>query len=295
MIPRSVSRFSVIVFGVLMLLSLLAACGPGQLVPTSSPTPAPSPTPASSPTPTPVVPPEGWQLIWHDEFDGDSIDSANWTYDIGGGGWGNSEREYYTSRPENARLENGMLVIEAREEKYKGLSYTSARLKTQGLQTFQYGRVEARLKVPSGQGLWPAFWMLGEDIRKVSWPKCGEIDVMEYIGKEPNSIFGTVHGPGYSGGGGLSKRNDQPYAIADDFHIFAVEWDASQISWFYDGTKYFTVTPTDVGDNKWVFDHPFFIIINLAVGGRWPGPVGEDVVFPAQYLVDYVRVYQEAP
>ena len=173
-------------------------------------------------TPIPTLP--GWNLVWHDEFDGESIDPQNWTYDLGAGGWGNGEAEYYTSRPENARLENGMLVIEARQEMYEDSYYTSARLKTQGLQAFQYGRMEARLKVPSGKGLWPAFWMLGSNFNGSNWPDCGEIDIMEYIGKEPDLIFGTLHGPGYSGAMGFSQWNRQTYNIADDFHTYAIEW-----------------------------------------------------------------------
>jgi len=247
----------------------------------------------ATPSPTPIVAPEGWNLYWHDEFDGDSIDPNNWTFDIGGWGWGNGEGQYYTSRPENARLENGMLVIEARQEKYEGSYYTSARLKTQGLQNFQYGRLEARLKVPSGKGLWPAFWMLGSDFNGNNWPDCGEIDIMEYIGKEPDLIFGTLHGPGYSGPLGLSKWNRQKYNIADDFHIYAIEWEADQIRWYYDGAEYYTVNRADVGERKWVFDHPFFIILNLAVGGQLPGMVGLDTVFPTRLYVDYVRVYQQ--
>ena len=250
-----------------------------------------SPTQATL-SPTPIVAPEGWNLVWHDEFEASSIDPANWTFDIGGGGWGNGEAENYTSRPENVRLENGMLVIEARQEKYEDSYYTSARLKTQGLQNFQYGRIEGRLKVPPGAGLWPAFWMLGSDFNGSNWPDCGEIDIMEYIGKEPDLIFGTLHGPGYSGALGLSKWNRQTYNIADDFHTYVIEWDPDQIRWYYDGTQYFTVNRADVGDREWVFNQPFFIILNLAVGGQLPGPVGLDTVFPAQYLVDYVRVYQ---
>lgn len=243
--------------------------------------------------PTPIVVPEGWNLVWHDEFDDKTIEPKNWTYDLGAGGWGNGEAEYYTSRPENARLENGLLVIEARQEKYEGAYYTSARLKTQGLQTFQYGRIEARIKVPEGKGFWPAFWMLGENFPVVGWPDCGEIDIMEYIGREPDLIFGTLHGPGYSGALGISRWNRQNYNIADDFHIYAIEWGANQIQWFYDGQLYHTVSPADIGDRKWVFDQPFFIILNLAVGGQLPGPVGLDTVFPAQLYVDYVRVYQQ--
>jgi len=265
---------------------LIALLLPGLLV-------SCSPTQAKM-SPTPIVAPEGWNLVWHDEFDGSSIDLANWTYDIGGGGWGNGEAEYYTSRPENVRLENGMLVIEARQEKYQDSYYTSARLKTKGLQEFQYGRIEARLKVPAGAGLWPAFWMLGNDFNGSNWPDCGEIDIMEYIGKEPDLIMGTAHGPGYSGALGISKWNRQSYNIADDFHNYAIEWSPDQIDWFYDGVKYHTVTRSDVGDRKWVFDHPFFILLNLAVGGQLPGPVGMDTVFPAQFLVDYVRVFQKS-
>lgn len=241
-------------------------------------------------TPIPTLP--GWELVWHDEFDKKVIDPANWTYDLGSGGWGNGEAEYYTSCTENARIENGNLVIEARQEKYEGSYYTSARLKTQGLQSFQYWRVEARLKVPAGAGLWPAFWMLGANFNGNNWPDCGELDIMEYIGKEPDLIMGTMHGPGYSGALGRTKWNRQKYNIADDFHTYAIEWDANQVSWFYDGTKYNTITRADLGDRKWVFDQPFFIILNLAVGGQLPGPVGINTTFPAQLLVDYVRVYQ---
>jgi beta-glucanase (GH16 family) len=235
----------------------------------------------------------GWRLVWQDEFDGKGIDPANWTYDLGGGGWGNGEAEHYTARPENARIENGNLVIEALQEKYEGSYYTSARLKTQGLQTFQYGRIEARLKVPAGAGLWPAFWMLGSNFDGTNWPDCGEIDIMEYIGREPDLIMGTLHGPGYAGALGMSKWNRQKYNIADDFHTYAIEWDADQIHWFYDGAKYNTITRADIGDREWVFDQPFFIILNLAVGGQLPGPVGLKTTFPAQLLVDYVRVYQQ--
>ena len=245
-----------------------------------------------APQPTPISIPEGWNLTWHDEFDGEAIDPRNWTYDLGAGGWGNGEAEFYTARLENARLENGMLVIEARQEKYEDSYYTSARLKTQGLQSFQYGRMEARLKVPSGKGLWPAFWMLGSNFNGNNWPDCGEIDIMEYIGKEPDLIFGTLHGPGYAGALGFSQWNRQTYNIADDFHTYAIEWEPDQIRWYYDDVQYHTVSRTDVGDREWVFDQPFFFILNLAVGGQLPGPVGLDTVFPAQLYVDYVRVYQ---
>jgi beta-glucanase (GH16 family) len=252
-----------------------------------------SPAPEATPEATPLEVPEGWDLVWHDEFDGDTIDETNWTYDLGAGGWGNGEAQYYTDRPENAHLEDGLLVIEARQERYEEAYYTSARLKSQGLQEFQYGRIEARLKVPAGKGLWPAFWMLGSNFETVGWPDCGEIDIMEYIGREPDLIFGTLHGPGYAGASGLSKWNRQDYAIADDFHTYAIEWDEDQITWFYEGVAYSTYTRSAVGEREWPFDQPFFIILNLAVGGQLPGPVGLDTVFPTQYLVDYVRVFQQ--
>ena len=277
--------------GRFLLPILLSLCLTGIAI--AQEQPAPESTPELESTPIPV--PEGWDLVWHDEFDADVIDETNWTYDLGGNGWGNGELENYTKRAENARLENGMLVIEARQEKYMGSYYTSARLKTQGLQEFQYGRIEARLKVPAGKGLWPAFWMLGSNINTVGWPDCGEIDIMEYIGREPDLILGTIHGPGYSGALGLTKWNRQDYMIADDFHTYAIEWDENQVSWFYDGEKYSTYTRSDVGDRTWAFDQPFFIILNLAVGGQLPGPVGLDVAFPKQLLVDYVRVFQQKP
>lgn len=276
MVSGLISRYLRFIFVALLLIGFGVSCSPVTFGSKS----------------TPIVAPEGWNLIWHDEFDGSKIDTANWTYDLGAGGWGNGEAQYYTSRPENARLENGMLIIEARQEKFEGAYYTSARLKTQGLQNFQYGRIEGRLKVPAGKGLWPAFWMLGSTFNGSNWPDCGEIDIMEYIGKEPDLIFGTLHGPGYSGALGLSQWNRQTYNIADDFHTYAIEWEADEIRWYYDDTLYHTVTRADVGERKWVFDQPFFIILNLALGGQLPGPIGLDTVFPAQYLVDYVRVYQ---
>ncbi len=271
--------FLLFLFGCLMVLN---AAGCGLLAP-------------SMPAATPIPTLDGWTLRWHDEFDGDQINTANWTYDIGGHGWGNGEMQYYTDRPQNARLENGYLVIEVHQEKYNGSYYTSARLKSEGLQEFQYGRMEARLKVPEGKGFWSAFWMLGANFSEVGWPDCGEIDIMEYIGKEPDLILGTLHGPGYSGALGISKWNRQTYNIADDFHTYAIEWDENQITWFYDGEAYHTVTRQDVGNRPWVFNNPFFFIINQAVGGTLGGMVSPQTVFPAQYLVDYVRVYEKQP
>lgn len=274
--------------------------------PTATVTPTataiPTSTPITTPIPVPVDSREGWELVWSDEFDGDTINPSNWTYDIGGWGWGNGEAQYYTDRPENARVENGLLVIEARQEKFDEKYYTSARLITQGLQSFQYGRIEARIKVPPGAGLWPAFWLLGSNFSRnpddpfdSNWPHVGEVDIMEYVGREPDLVMGTAHGPGYSGAGGLGRWNRQEYDIADDFHTYAVEWDETGISWYYDGEHYYTLTSEIVGDREWVFDNEFFLLLNLAIGGQFGGTIGLDTEFPANLYVDYVRVYQQAP
>ena len=242
----------------------------------------------------------GWNLVWSDEFsqaDGSAPDASKWGYDTGGGGWGNNELQYYTSRTNNARIEGGQLVIEARQESYGGRNYTSARLLTKGKKSWTYGRIEARLKIPRGQGIWPAFWMLGANIDSLGWPACGEIDVMENIGREPGIIHGTVHGPGYSGGNSIggSFTFAAGTAVADDFHVFAVEWETNRIRWFVDGTNYFNVTPGSLpAGASWVFNAPEFILLNLAVGGNWPGNPDATTVFPQRLLVDYVRVYARA-
>lgn len=267
----------------LILLPLLAGCA-------FLPNPLSSPTPEPSPTPEVYRP--GWELVWHDEFDGETINPENWAFDIGGSGWGNNERQFYTDRPENARIENGMLVIEARKENFIHRNYTSARLKTQGLHAFTYERIEARMKLPSGMGIWPAFWMLGEDIGGAGWPKSGEIDIMEFIGREPDRVYGTIHGPGYSGGNGVGGFHVLPgEALSNDFHVFAIEWEADEIRWYVDEVQYFRVTP-EMLPGEWVYDYPFFIILNLAIGGNWPGYPDETTVFPQFMYVDYVRVYQ---
>ena len=260
----------------------------------------PEPTPTSIPTPVPSSTAEweraGWSIIWQDEFEAAELDLKNWTFDIGGNGWGNAEWEAYTDQPENVRVENGMLVIEAREDPTlpAGRPYSSARIKTQGLHAWQYGRIEARIKLPYGQGIWPAFWMLGENFNKVGWPAAGEIDILEFVGKEPNRIYATVHAPGYSGGseGATSNLVVPTDTLKNDFHVYAIEWEENEIRWYFDDQQYFKLTPEDVPD-QWIFDHPFFIIINLAVGGRWPGYPDETTVFPQFLYVDYVRVYQK--
>lgn len=232
-----------------------------------------------------------WKLVWRDEFNGPEIDLTNWQLEVSYTGESNGEMEIYTARPENVYLENGHLVIAALEENYRGYRYTSARLTTRGLHSWTYGRMEARLKIPSGQGLWPAFWMLGDDILTAGWPDCGEIDIMENIGKAPDTVRGTVHGPGYFRDDGIWADCTLPgQKISDDFHVFAVEWEPSRISWHVDDIHYSTLTPEDI-PGKWVFDHRFFIILNVAVGGYWPGYPDATTQFPQYMVVDYVRVY----
>src|ERR1039457_4540170 len=239
----------------------------------------------------------GWTLAWSDEFsqpDGSLPDASKWTNDIGGGGWGNGELENYTSRTNNARIVGGRLVIEARQESYQGSSYTSARLKTQGKWSWKYGRMEARIKIPRGQGIWPAFWMLGTNITSVGRPTCGEIDIMENIGREPALVHGTIHGPGYSGANGIGGPCALPGnpAFADDFHVYAVEWTTNQIKWFVDGYQYFSANTASIpAGDAWVYTQPQFLLLNLAVGGQWPGNPDGTTTFPQQMLVDYVRVY----
>ena len=248
--------------------------------------------------------PKGYTLVWSDEFNGKNgsqPDAAKWTYDIGGSGWGNRELEYYTNRAENARIEHGKLVITARAEPYTGpdgakFSYTSARLKTQGLFAQAYGRFEARIKIPAGQGIWPAFWMLGENIDADGWPKCGEIDIMENIGKEPGTNHSSLHGPSSTKPtSDLTQTITLPAGkkLAEEFHVYALEWEPGIARFYLDANLFatFTVAQWPAG-GTWVFDHKFFILLNVAVGGDWPGSPDGASIFPQKMLVDYVRVYQ---
>ncbi len=248
---------------------------------------------------TPPPPPK-YVVVWNDEFsaaNGSLPDSTKWTMETGGGGWGNNELETYTNRPQNAHVQDGNLVITAAKETYTGndgitRNYTSARIKTAGLFQQQYGRFEARIKIPQGQGMWPAFWMLGNNIGTVGWPTCGEIDIMENIGKEPDKVHGSMHGPGYSGGNSLTGTFTLTTGkFADDFHVFAIEWEPSVVRFYVDSNLYETRTTADVpGGGTWVFAHPFFVLLNVAVGGDWPGAPDNTTVFPQTMLVDYVRV-----
>jgi beta-glucanase (GH16 family) len=246
------------------------------------------------------------KLVFADEFNGasgSSIDSTKWTMQTGGNGWGNRELQFYTDSRENAYLDGkGRLVIKTIIQDlplsdkcwYGQCKYTSARLMTKNKFDQTYGRFEARIKIPRGIGMWPAFWMLGNDIDKVHWPQCGEIDIMENIGREPSTVHGTIHGPGYSGANGIGA----PYsllknkAFADDFHVYSTVWTEDQINFYVDAHLYKTVTPKDL-PGQWVYDHPFFMILNLAVGGNWGGPPDNATVFPQTMIVDYVRVYNE--
>ncbi len=241
------------------------------------------------------------RIVWQDEFDGpagQSPDSLNWQYDIGGSGWGNAQLEYDTRRPENVSLDGqGHLVIVARKEDYLGRAYTSARINTIGRFEQTRGRFEARIRLPVGQGIWPAFWMLGANFATAGWPTCGEIDIMEYRGQEPRVIHGSLHGPGYSGGSALTSRFELPRGTFDgDFHVFAVEWDADRITWLVDGIAYKKVSPGNLPPGtQWVFDHPFVIILNVAVGGNFVGPPDASTSFPQTMTVDHVRVYGTGP
>lgn len=245
------------------------------------------------------IPKRTWTLSWSDEFDGSagsSPDPTKWTFDIGTGsnGWGNAELEYYTNRPSNVQLSGeGTLVITARRESYAGSGFTSARLKTQGLFSQKYGRFEARIQTPSGPGIWPAFWLLGDNINEVSWPQCGEIDIMEQRGQQPAITHGSVHGPGYSGANALTK----PYALMEGrfdtgFHVYAIEWGPDYIDFYVDEYLYQRIQPNDL-PGEWVFDQSFFIILNVAVGGNYVGYPTTETPFPQQMIVDYVRVYKQ--
>jgi beta-glucanase (GH16 family) len=232
---------------------------------------------------------------WADEFDGPANalpDSAKWTYDLGNnGGWGNQELETYTNVPQNVHLDgNGHLIVHVERS---GSSYTSARIKTQGTFSAQYGRIEARIRLPFGQGIWPAFWMLGSSFPGTPWPQCGEIDIMENVGREPSINHGSVHGPGYSGGSAISGLYTLPGSarFGDDFHVFAIQWAPQTITFSVDGVAYKTVTPALLpAGASWVFDKPFFLILNVAVGGTFPGNPDGTTQFPQEMIVDYVRV-----
>lgn len=241
--------------------------------------------------------PSQLELLWSDEFDGPAgqlPDPTKWQFDLGTD-WGNKQLEWTTDRPENVSLDGrGNLAIVAREEEYNGQPYTAARIKTKDLFEFTYGRVEARIRNPIGQGIWPAFWMLGEDLDEVGWPQCGEIDIMEYRGHEPRVLHGTIHGPGHAGDDAIGNRVllEEGEGFHRDFHVFSVEWSENNLVWRLDGEIYHSVHRTGMPEGaEWVYDHPFFMLLNIAVGGRWPGNPDGTTTFPQTMLVDWVRVY----
>lgn len=290
--PRRAPRPGVLVAAVIVVVGLatLAAAAVGP--------------PASGPGAPRMGAPPG-PLTWADEFGGAAgapPDPSRWRLETGGSGWGNGELQYYTDSPGNASTDGeGHLVITARRENpgdlwchYGRCEYTSARLITADRFAQQYGRFEARIKIPGGQGTWPAFWMLGQDIFTTEpWPASGELDVMENVGAEPGTVWGSLHGPGYSGADAIHASTTLPDGerFADDFHTFTVDWAPGAITWYVDGVEYSRRTPADTGGDPWVFDDPFFLLLNLAVGGDWPGPPDESTPLPARMLVDHVRAY----
>lgn len=277
------------------LCTLALVCCSGAVAAPAVAAPGPEARSAAAPAAAAAV-------TFSDDFDGPAgaaVDGGKWQIETGDN-VNNHERQYYTAGNSNAALDGrGNLVITARKENpgnyqcwYGRCEYTSARLNTSGKFTSTYGHVEARMKVPRGQGMWPAFWMLGSDIGQVGWPNSGEIDIMENVGFEPGTVHGTIHGPGYSGSGGIGAGYTLPggQAFADAFHTFAIDWSPEAITWSVDGNVYQRRTPADLGGRSWVFNKPFFLILNLAVGGYWPGDPDGSTSFPNQLVVDYVRV-----
>ncbi len=231
----------------------------------------------------------GWRLVWNDEFNGTSVDLSKWEYEVNGDGGGNNELQYYTARATNSYVQDGALVIQALKEEYLGKHYTSARMRTRNKGDWKYGRMEVRAKLPYGRGMWPAIWMLPTDWEYGGWPMSGEIDIMECLGQDPWTIYGTIHfGQSVAGHqqlGGRYTRSGESYA--GDFHVFAIEWDSTSITWFVDGAKYYSATKSSP------FDKRFHMLLNVAVGGNWPGSPDEFTAFPQTMKVDYVRVYEK--
>jgi beta-glucanase (GH16 family) len=255
----------------------------------------------------PIPPTSSAPLVWSDEFNGAAGTPPNpsiWNHEVGDGsangntGWGNNELEYYTDSTDNAALDGqGNLQIVARKAPssltcyYGPCQYTSARLTTQNKMQFMYGRIEARIRIPQGAGMWPAFWGLGTNIGRVGWPTSGEIDIMENVGRQPGLLYATIHGPGYSGANGFGGTYQASGDLSSVFHVYAIDWRPGHVDWLIDGVKYFSAAAKNVAPNQWVYDHPFFLLLNVAVGGNFGQAVGPDTVFPQSMLVDYVRVY----
>lgn len=226
-------------------------------------------------------------LLWSDEFTGSSLNANNWVYEVGGGGWGNNELQYYRSGTANTTVSNGTLKIIAKKESYSGYQYTSARIKTQGKYSVQYGNIQGRMRVPMGQGLWPAFWMLGANFSSVGWPACGEIDIMEHVNSE-NRVHGTIH---WNGPSGYASYTGSTTTTPQKWHVYSINWSPNSIRWYVDGVQYHVANIQNSINSTEEFHRPFFFILNLAVGGNWPGAPNASTPFPATFEIDYVRVY----
>lgn len=231
------------------------------------------------------------KLIWQENFETTTLNLSNWNFELGNGcpdlcGWGNNERQLYTLN--NHSIKNGTLIITAQKQ---DSIYTSTKITTKGKKEFLYGKIEARAKLPKGSGIWPAFWMLGSSISTQGWPKCGEIDILEYVGKEPNTIFTTLHTQDSFGNSVNTKKTYFP-TIEEDFHIYAIDWTKDKIEFLIDNSSVYTFNPTIKNDDTWPFNKPFYIILNLAVGGNFGGPNVDDTIFPQKFEIDYIKVYQ---
>jgi beta-glucanase (GH16 family) len=291
-------RFLFLPLAAAWLALVVGGCGPGPQPPPATASARPPFGSAQPSLGTPVTPPPGWKLVWSDEFDGpdgSAVDATRWSFAAGGGGWGNGELEDYTNKLDNASIQGGALAIKAKKEEGKPSRYTSARLTTRGKGDWLYGRVEVRAKLPRGQGIWPAIWMMPTDATYGTWPASGEIDIMELLGHEPARVYGTLH---Y---GNPHQQQGQHYDLAqgtfaDDYHTFALEWEPGEMRWYVDGDRYQTLTEWHTSSTKGVypapFDRRFYLILNVAVGGAWPGYPDATTIFPQAMLVDYVRVYQ---
>jgi beta-glucanase (GH16 family) len=248
-----------------------------------------------------IAAPEGWEMVWNDEFDGTAINTEKWSYEVNAQGGGNNELQYYTNRAENSYIENGCLVIQALKEHYTGTEgtreYTSARLRTYRKGDWKYGRFDIKAKLPYGKGLWPAIWMMPSESKYGGWAACGEIDIMELVGHEPNKVYGTLH---YGGGWPNNASSGKSYSLsqgnfADDSHLFTIEWDTTQIRWYVDDIFFQSQTQWYTANASYPapFDQYFYLILNVAVGGNWPGDPDNTTVFPQKMIVDYVRVFKK--
>lgn len=230
------------------------------------------------------------KLVWEENFNGKTLDEKNWNFELGDGcpncGFGNHERQLYTK--DNHKLVDGKLVITAKKE---GDKYSSTRITTKGKKEFQYGRIEARAKLPVGHGIWPAFWMLGKNIDQVGWPKSGEIDILEYVGREPHMVFNTLHTQD-SHGNSVNSKKTEFKDIEEGFHVYAAEWDKDKIAFFVDDKLVYTFAPEKKTEDVWPFSQPFYIILNMAIGGDFGGPEVDDSILPQEFIIDYVKVYQ---